>query len=188
MPLLIVLALMALPFVEIWLMILAGQQIGVAWTIAALFLLSASGVFVMRGAGTRALNDADDAMRTGESPRGGLLDPLMVMVGGILLLIPGFVTGALGALLALPVTRPALRWVFVAWAERRVRKMATASESPVVTMRTPRFPGGGPGFGGPGFGGAGQQGSAPGDGRVVPGRVVHEHDGDETGENGAGRR
>ncbi|MBB4931548.1 UPF0716 protein FxsA [Lipingzhangella halophila] len=172
MPLLIVLALMALPFAEIWLMILAGQQIGVAWTIAALFLLSASGMFALRGAGTKAFREADEAMRTGVPPQSGLLDTLMVMVGGILLLIPGFLTGALGAVLALPFTRPALRWAFVAWAERRVRRMATTADGPAVTLR-------GPGFPGQGQGSPGQRENStgtPGGGRVVPGRVVHDED------------
>ncbi|RNL86834.1 FxsA family protein [Halostreptopolyspora alba] len=181
MPLLIVLALMALPFVEIWLMILAGQQVGVALTIAALFALSVSGVFVLRGAGTRTFREADEAMRTGTPPQGGLLDTLMVMVGGVLLLIPGFVTGVMGAALALPFTRPALRWAFVAWAERRVRRMAATPHGPVVTVRGPGFPGAGHGPGKPGAGQSGSATDGPGSGRVVPGRVIREDNGDSTG-------
>ncbi|WP_046468215.1 FxsA family protein [Allosalinactinospora lopnorensis] len=170
MPLLIVLALMALPFLEIWLIILAGQQIGVAWTIAALFLLSASGLLVLRGAGTKAFREADETMRTGVPPQGSLLDTLMTLVGGILLLTPGFITGAVGAVLALPFTRPALKWAFIGWAERRIQKMGATvhgSDGPVVTL------------GGQNTSWRERGGSAPGGGRVVPGHIVED---DETGD------
>ncbi|ASU83722.1 exlusion protein FxsA [Nocardiopsis gilva YIM 90087] len=169
MPLLIVLALMALPFLEIWLMILVGSQIGVPWTIAALFLLSASGVVALRGAGTKAFREADEAMRTGAPPQGGLLDTLMVMVGGILLITPGFLTGAVGAVLALPFTRPALRWAFIAWAERRIKKMG-------VPVNGAFAPSGGP-----------VAGERPGSGKVVPGVIVEdEAPGAASGEGGDG--
>ncbi|MDA8371549.1 MAG: FxsA family protein [Nocardiopsaceae bacterium] len=161
MPLLIVIALMALPFLEIWLMILVGQQIGVAWTIAALFALSASGLLVLRGAGTKAFRDADEAMRTGVPPQGGLLDTLMLMVGGILLLIPGFVTAAVGTVLALPFTRPALRWVFTAWAERRIAKMSDTAGADFATLG----------------GHVRNRGDNPrGGARVIQGRIVEDDD------------
>ncbi|MDT0302694.1 FxsA family protein [Streptomonospora wellingtoniae] len=163
MPLLIVIALMALPFLEIWLMILVGQQIGVAWTIALLFALSAAGVLVLRSAGTKTFREADQAMRTGKRPEGGLLDTLMLMVGGILLLTPGFVTAALGAVMALPFTRPALRWAFTGWAERRIKRMRDAAEAEFVAQggRIPPQPGQ-----------PGERG--PGGGRIVQGRIVED--------------
>lgn len=163
MPLLIVIALMALPFLEIWLMILVGQQIGVAWTIALLFALSAAGLFVLRSAGTKTFREADQAMRTGTPPQGGLLDTLMLMVGGILLLTPGFVTAVLGAVMVLPFTRPLLRWAFTAWAERRIKRMRDSAEAEFVAQggRIPPQPG--------------QQGDrAPSGGRIIRGRVVED--------------
>ncbi|MFC3996339.1 FxsA family protein [Nocardiopsis sediminis] len=159
MPLLIVLALMALPFVEIWLMVLIGQQIGPAWTIVALFALTASGTLVVRRAGTKAFREADAAMRTGQQPQRGVLDTVMLMVGGILLIIPGFLTGALGALMALPFTRPLLRWAFSGWAERRMKKMRERAEREFATL------------------GVHVPGQAPGDrpGRAGNGKVIQGH-------------
>ncbi|WP_026128521.1 FxsA family protein [Nocardiopsis halophila] len=185
MPLLIVLALMALPFAEIWLMIAVGGQIGVPWTIALLFAFTASGVLVLRRAGTRAHRQFEEtlraqaqayrdaggdpqatakALREGDSARSrdGMLGALMLMVGGILLVIPGFITAALGALLALPFTRPLLRWAFSAWADRRARAMGATA---------------GPGSFGP-SGPSAPSGSSkgpsgrPGSGKVIQGRVV----------------
>ncbi|GHD20278.1 FxsA family protein [Nocardiopsis kunsanensis] len=146
MPLLTVLALMALPFLEVWLMIVVGGTIGVPWTLAALVSLLILGVAVLRRAGTKAFRDADEAMRTGQQPRGGMLEPLMLMAGGILLAVPGFLTAALGLLLVLPFTRPLLRWVFVGWAERRMRKMQDRMEERMADhgMRVPNQAPGGP--------------------------------------------
>ncbi|MFW5417579.1 FxsA family protein [Nocardiopsis sp. CNT-189] len=168
MPLLIVLALLALPFAEIALMIAVGSWIGAPWTIALLFLLSAAGVLVLRRAGTKAFREADAAMRTGTPPQGGLLGTLMLMVGGILLAVPGFLTAAVGAVLALPFTRPLLRWAFASWAERRIKKMG-------VTVHG-AFP---DGSGVPGQRGGSERG-APGRGKVIQGRFT-----DSPGEPGA---
>lgn len=166
MPLLIVLALMALPFLEVWLMIWIGGEIGVLWTLAALVSLMVLGFAVLRRTGQalrKVIQDADEAMRSGEQPRKGLLDPLMLMAGGILLVIPGFITAALGVLLVTPVTRPALRWVFAVWAARRMQKMQERMNEEFV-VRGATIPNQGQGQGqgpfGPGApGGPGAQGS-----------------------------
>ncbi|MEV2278642.1 FxsA family protein [Nocardiopsis sp. NPDC049922] len=178
MPLLTVLALMALPFLEVWLMIAVGGWIGVPWTLAALVALLVLGVAVLRRAGTRAFRDADQAMRSGEPPRGGLLDPLMVMAGGVLLIVPGFITAVVGLLLVLPFTRPALRWAFAGWARRRVRGMRERMEEGFV-VQGGGVPGqGGPGApfgrrpggaGGPGGSGGGADRSGSSHGRVIQG-------------------
>ena len=162
MPLLIVLALMALPFLEVWLMIWIGGEIGVLWTLAALVSLMVLGFAVLRRTGQalrKVIQDADEAMRGGEQPRKGLLDPLMLMAGGILLVIPGFITAALGVLLVTPVTRPALRWVFAVWAARRMQKMQERMNEEFV-VRGATIPNQGQGPFGPGApGGPGAQGS-----------------------------
>ncbi|WP_017586872.1 FxsA family protein [Nocardiopsis ganjiahuensis] len=195
MPLLIVLALMALPFLEVGLMIWVGGQIGVPWTLAALVSLMILGVAVLRHTGRafrEVVQEADEAMRTGDQPRKGLLDPLMLMAGGILLVIPGFLTAAVGVLLATPVTRPALRWVFAGWAARRMKKMQErvneefAARGATVPNQGPFGPGGPAGSGTPGnpFGqtpggpnpGAGQDRPAANRGRVIQGRFEPDED------------
>lgn len=158
MPLLIVVALMTLPFLEIWLMILVGGQIGVSWTIALLCALSVSGVLVVRGAGRGAYADAQRAVRAGTPPGGALLDTLMLLVGGVLLVTPGFLTAAVGALLVLPITRPLLRRVFRRWAERRVERARVRVEADLVGVRP------------------GAADRRPGAGRVIQGRIVTDED------------
>ena len=183
MPLLLVLALMALPFLEVWLMIVVGGQIGAPWTLAALVSLLILGVAVLRHTGRalrEVIQETDEAMRTGQQPRKGLLDPLMLMAGGILLVIPGFLTAALGLLLATPFTRPALRWVFAGWAARRMRKVqdrvneefAAGATIPEQGPFGPRAPGDpfGRTPGGANPGGADRDRPAANRGRVIQGR------------------
>lgn len=164
MPLLTVIALMALPFLEIWLMILVAGQIGVTWTIAALCASSVTGVLVVRRAGRGAYADAQRALRTGTEPRADLLDTLMLLAGGVLLAVPGFLTALLGALMALPLTRPALRWVVSGWFRRRLDRMRAQMEADLLTLHD-YASGGDP---------------RPGAGRVVQGRIIH----DEPEQNG----
>ncbi len=199
MPLLIVLALMALPFLEVALMIWVGGQIGVPWTLAALVSLMILGVAVLRHTGRafrEVVEQADEAMRTGEQPRKGLLDPLMLMAGGVLLVIPGFLTAAVGILLATPLTRPALRWVFAGWAARRMKRMQErvneefAARGATIPNQSPFGPGGPAASGAPGnpFGqnpggpnggpsrGGAQDGPTPNRGRVIQGQFEPDED------------
>ncbi|AFR09897.1 MULTISPECIES: FxsA family protein [Nocardiopsis] len=184
MPLLTVLALMALPFLEVWLMIVVAGRIGVPWTLAALVSLMILGFAVLRHTGhafREVVKEADEAMRTGEQPRKGLLDPLMLMAGGILLVVPGFITAALGLLMATPFTRPVLRWVFAGWAARRMRRMQERVNEEFAA-RGATIPGQGPfGPGGPAGGPFGPEPGAGAPGRGGPGastdrgRVIQGH-------------
>lgn len=193
MPLLIVLALMALPFLEVGLMIWVGGQIGVPWTLAALVSLMILGVAVLRHTGRafrEVIQQADEAMRTGEQPRKGLLDPLMLMAGGILLVIPGFLTAAVALLLVTPITRPALRWVFASWAARRMKKMQErvneefAARGATIPNQGPFGPAGsgmpgnpfGQAPGGADPGAAEQDRPAPNRGRVIKGQFEPDED------------
>lgn len=120
MRILVPITLLALPFLEFWLVVTVAARVGIGWTLLALVAVSASGVLVLRRAGLRAHRDVDAALRTGQPPQRGMLDTLMLFAGGVLLAVPGFLTAAAGLLMALPLTRPVLRWAFESWARRRM--------------------------------------------------------------------
>lgn len=181
MPLLTVLMLMALPFLEVWLMIVIGSQVGALWTVAALVSLMALGMAVLRHSGRAfrgVLKEAEEAIRIGEHPRKGVFDPLMLMAGGVMLVVPGFITAALGLLLITPFTRPLLRWAFTGWMERRMQKMRDRMEEELLDqgLRVPpqstQDGTGDPGGPGSGSGPAGT--SSPNRGRVIQGRFEPE--------------
>lgn len=98
-----------MPLLELYLVIQVGQVIGAGWTIVLLVLDSIVGAVIVRREGGRAWRALREALAAARMPHRELADGALVLIGGTLLLTPGFVTDALGALLVLPVTRPLFR-------------------------------------------------------------------------------
>lgn len=107
-PLLVVL-LVAVPIAEVYLLIQVGQAIGVLPTLAILVVEALLGGWLMRREGGRAWRALIDAFGTGRLPTGELADAALVLVGGVLLMLPGFVTDVFGFMFLLPFTRPLAR-------------------------------------------------------------------------------
>lgn len=90
---------MGLPLLEIALFILVGRQIGVAPTIALTLVTTVAGITLARIEGFATLRAVDEGLKRGEPPVNEMLSGALVVVGGILLAIPGFFTDAIGILL-----------------------------------------------------------------------------------------
>ena len=151
------LALLVTPVIEIAVIIQVGQQIGVWWTVALLLVESALGAWLVRREGARAWRALNLGFQTGRLPTGELADAALVLIGGTLLLTPGFVTDVVGFCFVLPFTRPVARRALQAFLARRAVTF--------VQTRVARSPGGPPSGGPPG---------ADRDSRVVPGEVVED--------------
>ncbi len=102
---LVALAALALPFVEIAGFVVIGSRIGVLATLAWVVLAAMLGVAMIRRQGLDALRRARAALGRGESPTAELAEGALVALAGVLLLIPGFVTDAVGLPLAIPAVR-----------------------------------------------------------------------------------
>jgi UPF0716 protein FxsA len=119
--LLLVLLFVAVPILEIYVIIQVGEAIGVLWTIALLVLDSILGSVLMRSQGRAAWRRFNAAIAAGRPPAREALDGVLVVFGGALLLAPGFVTDALGIVLLLPPTRAIVRRLLVRSLLRRGR-------------------------------------------------------------------
>ena len=97
------------PLVEIYVIIQVGQAIGPWWTILLLILDSILGSWLIRHEGSRAWRALREALDSGRMPARELADGALILIGGTLMLAPGFVTDAFGVLMILPVTRPLFR-------------------------------------------------------------------------------
>ena len=86
-----------------------GQAIGPWWTILLLILDSILGTWLIRHEGGRAWRALREALDSGRMPARELADGALILIGGTLMLAPGFVTDAFGVLMILPVTRPLFR-------------------------------------------------------------------------------
>lgn len=109
-----------MPLLEVAALIGTGRLIGTWPTILLLVGMSALGAWLMKREGSRAWVALRDALQSGRLPARELTDAALVLIGGALLLTPGFVTDAAGLFLILPVTRPITRrWLQVV-AERQL--------------------------------------------------------------------
>lgn len=136
MALLIVALLLMIPVLEILVIISVGSAIG-AWPTAALLVaISLAGAWLVRREGRRAWRSLREAMSTGQLPDKDLADTPFVMAGGVLLLIPGFLTDIVGLLLVLPFTRPLARRIGHAYFARRARRMGDIPAGAAVYQGT----------------------------------------------------
>lgn len=108
---LLVLALLVIPLLEIVAIIAVGKVIGGWPTFFLLLLESALGTWLVRREGARSWKALTRALSTGRMPSRELADAALVLVGGTLLLTPGFLTDIVGFFFILPFARPLARRV-----------------------------------------------------------------------------
>jgi UPF0716 protein FxsA len=114
MALLLVVIFILLPIAEIYVIIKVGEAIGAPATIALLILDSFLGAALLRSQGRAAWKRFNDALAQGRIPAREVFDGAMVILGGALLITPGFITDVLGLLLLIPPSRSMFRGV-AAW-------------------------------------------------------------------------
>lgn len=101
----IFLLLIVIPASEIAVLLLSGQIIGVWATVAIILLTGVLGAYLAKKQGMETLKRAQRDMQYGHIPGEAILDGVCILVGGVLLLTPGFITDATGFLMLLPQTR-----------------------------------------------------------------------------------
>ncbi|GLZ11817.1 hypothetical protein Acsp04_20520 [Actinomadura sp. NBRC 104425] len=174
-PLVLVLAFLLLPILEIYLIVQAVQAIGPWWAVALLAAGSLLGGWIVRREGRRAWRDLQETLGRGRAPGREPADTALILIGGMLLLVPGFLTDVLGLAFVLPVTRPLLRRLLAARVARRVRAAGVRAAG----VRTVPPPGMDEAFGPFGIRdpfGSGGTGGTP-TGTVVPGEVIKDDGG-----------
>lgn len=130
---LLVLAFLVVPVVEIYVLIQVGQVIGALPTVLLLIADSIFGAWLIRHEGARAWQALRQALAGGRIPHRELADGALVVLGGALMLSPGFVTDILGILLIVPITRPFFRRLLLGLVGRRVSAARTRpGDGPVV--------------------------------------------------------
>lgn len=157
------LLLVVVPFIlfivaEIAALIWVAQTIG-WWTLALLVSTTVLGALLLQREWSKAWAGLSESLRTGQLPPGRTADAALVMLGGVLLIMPGFLTDVVGLLLLLPFTRPLVRSAIGWWAGRAIQRA------------TPTHPGGSDGVI---KGEVITDDDSPGPGRIIPGIVAPE--------------
>ncbi len=105
--------LLFIPVLEIAVFILIGGQIGIFATLGMIFLTAIIGSILLRIQGFAALGKIQQKTLMGELPGEELVNGVMIMIAGVLLLTPGFVTDSIGFLLFFPPFRKFI-WLSIA--------------------------------------------------------------------------
>jgi len=119
-----------LPVLEIYVIVLVGEQIGLLWTVVLLIASSMIGVRLIRSQGRAVLRNLQATIRAGRPPAREALDGALVFVGGVLLIAPGFITDLIGAVLLVPPTRAVIRSLIVRHYAGRVIGYVARSSPP----------------------------------------------------------
>lgn len=127
----------AVPLLELALLIQVGRWTGIWTTVGLVFLTGILGAALARAEGLRTLWSFRADVARGRIPGQALQDGLAILVGGALLLTPGFVTDVVGFALLFPPTRRALQ----AAVRRRLRRAMEEGSVRVVTPFGPFGPG-----------------------------------------------
>ncbi len=105
----LILIFIVVPLIEILLLIEIGNRIGALNTILVIVLTAILGASMMRQQGFTIMRNIQRDLSEGRMPTVELINGALVLVGGIVLLTPGFFTDAVGFILLIPATRGFIR-------------------------------------------------------------------------------
>jgi UPF0716 protein FxsA len=108
---LVVALVIALPIAEVAVLIATGRLIGAWPTVGLMLLTSLLGAFLAQREGRRTWTALRRAFAENRMPTGELADAVLVMIGGLFLMLPGFISDVIGLICLLPFTRPLGRWL-----------------------------------------------------------------------------
>jgi UPF0716 protein FxsA len=101
-----------IPIFEMYLLIVVGSRIGALPTIGLVVLTATIGLWLLRMEGFATLMRLQERLNQGEIPGQELLEGVMLLIGGALLLTPGFFTDGVGFVCQLPgLRKPLAKWL-----------------------------------------------------------------------------
>lgn len=105
------------PLLELYLLIRSGMWLGSGWAVIGLVLITGiGGAALAKAQGLGILQRMRQSLTDGRVPAEGVIDGVFVLVGGLLLLMPGFLTDITGIVLLIPISR---RWL-KEWLRRKL--------------------------------------------------------------------
>ncbi|WP_144532772.1 FxsA family protein [Bacillus pumilus] len=124
----LLLLLILFPAVEISLFLISSKIIGILPTMLLIVVTSALGAYFARKQGIEAFQKVQRDLQYGKMPGVTIVDGFCILIGGLLLLIPGFLSDIIGALLLIPMTRKQIKPLFERW----LRNMSNRSRYTII--------------------------------------------------------
>lgn len=111
---------------EVAAVVAVSSALGFGWMLLLLLVGAVAGSWLARREGRKAFQAMSTTVRSGGSPHSELTDGVLVSVGGVLIMVPGFISDLVGFAFLLPPTRAVLRRRWVAAIERRQPNLRTS--------------------------------------------------------------
>jgi UPF0716 protein FxsA len=122
-----------MPLIELYVIVQVAIAIGVWNTIGLLVLVSLVGAWLVKRQGLAAWQRAQVAITAGRVPGREIVDGVLLLLAGLLLLVPGFVSDAVGLLLLLPPVRAGVRAALTHRWAAKVRVVRATYRGPIDT-------------------------------------------------------
>lgn len=132
----LLLLFLVVPIVELAVIVQVGQAVGTIPTLALLILMSVVGAWLMKREGLGVIRRAQRQVRDGRVPSREVADGFLIVLGGALMLTPGFVSDLAGMALLLPPVRAVVRPALVSRLQRQGMALGAAL-GPTAGRRRP---------------------------------------------------
>jgi UPF0716 protein FxsA len=138
MGLILFILLLAIPIAELYVIVQVGELIGIGPTLLLLIGISVLGTILLRREGAATYFKAREVLARGGIPSKELTDGFLILLGGALLLTPGFLTDIVGLVLIIPFTRAPLKRFFTTVIFAKLARRHPAAAGGVYTARVVR--------------------------------------------------
>lgn len=101
------------PVAEVYVLIKVGSRIGFWDTLTLLIFSAVFGSYLAKIQGQKALQKIQICLAEGRMPTHEMVDGVLIFIGGLLFVFPGFISDGLGLLLIFPPTRFLIRLFFL---------------------------------------------------------------------------
>lgn len=117
-----IISLLLLPLIELIIFLLAGNIIGITETLIIVIGTGILGGVLLNKQGLKAIRNVQVQLNQGIMPGDAILDSFCVLVGGLLLLFPGFLTDIVGVIILFPPTRRIGKNLLMRSIQRKLQK------------------------------------------------------------------
>ncbi|MGE7622704.1 FxsA family protein [Viridibacillus sp. NPDC096237] len=117
----ILLFLILIPIIEIAVVLLSGKLIGAMYTLILIVVTGILGIYLAKTQGVKAFRDIQQAIQNGQPPGHAMINGLLIFIGGVFLVLPGFVSDIIGILLVFSPTRNLFKPMLYYWLRKKMK-------------------------------------------------------------------
>lgn len=116
------LLIIIIPAIDIGVLLVSGKTLGVFPTIALIIVTGVVGAYLAKREGLQTIKRAQEQLAYGQIPGESVLDGICILIGGTLLLTPGFITDLVGFLLLFPPSRKPFKFFMIKALRKRIER------------------------------------------------------------------